>query len=248
MKKPTGEMLSISDIASRWSCDINEVLNYLRDGELVPVLRHERLKLEEMVGEWPKPDLSGELDFSGSETIGIFVAHPGYHFLPLFLYHEKISSENGLALRLSDCVLTNTSGQFQSWYKAYQVANTELCLVSDLCLRAEDVEAYEETHTHDDKPPTQKKLDSAYKTIAALARLLAITSIEDPEKKIDFLDQAQLDIHGAFGSANQPTMNQIADVTVRLLEKSDITLTDLSNSAIRGRISKGLKLLNQQQG
>jgi len=33
-----------------------------------------------------------------------------------------------------------------------------------------------------------------------------------------------------------------------LLEKSDITLTDLSNSAIRGRISKGLKLLNQQQG
>jgi hypothetical protein len=244
---PDREFYSLQSLGKRWTCDVEEILEYCRMQYLIPAIAHGELEVEKYVGPLPTPDLGGGLSFDGCEFVDRYVVPPGALHLPLFPFHLTGPVLATALIDISRSVLSGRPRGSNEWL--LPVGHVDPQPLSELLIHNSEVARFEKQFGGAaETPPTSKKINNALKTIAILARVLAAVAPPNVKKVVGSLTLAEMKKsgEGELGTPLEPNANAIAELVLDHLSQAGIEPTGQGNSVVRDRIAKGLKLLQDE--
>lgn len=241
MALPEKELYRLDECAKRWACVVEDIVDYLEMGLLVPAIHHGPISVEVWEGMTGLPNPDTGLPEDGECTGRVFLTK-GWAYLPYFPLHQAHGVGESTYLRLSECALSGPDGTGRLFLLANGEPDADIPLAKLRIPRREVAafDAYLQTHS---KPMGTKERDNLLRMVALLARLLITSTSGHP---LSHQKASPVPKKGVLGSINEPNVLQIAQKLLDHMEEFDIATSGLSNSSIRERLTKAFELLAQE--
>lgn len=240
MAMPEEDHYPLAKCASRWGCQLDDIIQYAEMGLIVPTIRHSRVRVERWAiaeGRRPPDEL-----LEGGIYCDEFELAPGWSQIAYFGNQPQHQREGIRYLHLSECVFT--AGEH----------NDRNCLVVSAAQPQVEIPLEElhipkaEVHRFDKYVPSTSQLmqnnrarDNLLRVIGLLARLLIKAEPNAPESE-DAKNRKKL----TLGTIEDPNCAQLAVRLLDHIEECGLSSAGLSDPSLRAHLKAAFDLLNDE--
>lgn len=243
MALPEKDLYRLADCADRWKCAIEDVVDYLEMGLIIPVVRHPSIVVElwKHSGSWGDegPDWPDD-----GEVVDMFPIEKGWAWLPLFRIQEVYGSGPSEFLRLSQCLLSDRPRDTSKLMVLARDQPDEKFPVVDLRIPKREFDAFDAyVKNHPRLLGTRERLN-LMRQIGVLTRIL----INSPPDQIlvPITPSIPASIQPQkwdLGSVDKPNITKIAELLLDHMRASKLSNAGLSDTVIRDRTKEAFELL-----
>ena len=227
MALPAKELYSLDECAKHWEIGIDDVLEYVRIGALIPAITCDAgILIELWEGYPPSRDSDGVIKpHKNAQMIDSVHIPAGWRYIWNYSQQRRYSGLTGEFIKLSESVLTEELPD-QSKHWGIPLLNDDIQIpIKNLRIPLREIKRFEELFKKDPKPLSGKERENLLRIIGVMAQVL----VKNNEK---------------LGNIAKINLSALAKLMLEHIADYNLDAQGMSNSNLREKIKNALDLID----